>query len=273
MNPMSEQLPIKPFSDPVKDALKTLKAVFEEKGIAYCLIGALARDIQFYTRGIVATRRTEDIDFAVLVPNWQEYEAVMEALVAKAFTTTTHPYELQYANTSFDILPVGNIETGHEVHFKKSTLSVFGVQVMMRYGSFDTKVEDLTVPILSLESLFLLKLISFQDAWPDRYNDADDIWELLYNYWDIYYDDILYNHYELLDNEDFDSIDIGAVVLGRKLKPILSQTEEVREKVVGILSQEVSAEGGYLARSIAKKLESKDLEKARAYLNAVYSSI
>lgn len=270
---MSGRLPIEPLSDPVKTALKTLTAVFKARGVDYCLIGALARDIQFYLKGVEATRRTEDVDFAVLVPNGQGFEGLKEALLAKEFTATKRPYRLKYANTVFDILPVGDF--GYEIYFKESreTLSVLGLKEMVRQESFDAQLEGLSLPVLSLESLFLLKLISFHDAWPDRPKDADDLWDLLSNYWDIYHEDILENHYDLLTTADLDFRVIGATVLGRKMKPILSQTEELRRKVLEILSQEVSAESDPLTRAIAKKLESRDIEKARAYLNAVLSSI
>jgi predicted nucleotidyltransferase len=273
MKGMSGRLPIEPLSDHVKTALKTLAAVFKARGFDYCLIGALARDIQFYLKGVEATRRTEDVDFAVLVPHWQGFEGIKKDLLAKEFTATNRPYRLKYDNTVFDILPVGDF--GEELHFKESreTLSVFGLKEMVGQESFLAQLEGLSLPVLSLESLFLLKLISFHDAWPDRPKDADDLWDLLYNYWDIYHEEILAHHYDLLTTEDFDFHMIGAAVLGRKLQPILSQAEEVREKVLGILSQEVSAESDRLTRAIAKKLESRDVEKARAYLNAILSSI
>jgi predicted nucleotidyltransferase len=70
MKGMSGRLPIEPLSDPVKTALETLTTVFKARGVEYCLIGALARDIQFYLKGVEATRRTEDVDFAVLAPHW-----------------------------------------------------------------------------------------------------------------------------------------------------------------------------------------------------------
>jgi predicted nucleotidyltransferase len=44
-----------------------LEKVFAQFGIAYYLVGANARDVQLYKRGIKPSRGTADIDFAIIL--------------------------------------------------------------------------------------------------------------------------------------------------------------------------------------------------------------
>lgn len=60
-------------------------------GIAPLIVGAFARDLHLlYRHGINMQRKTEDIDFALAVPDWAGFAALRECLTANgAFEGST----------------------------------------------------------------------------------------------------------------------------------------------------------------------------------------
>jgi len=51
----------------------------------FVVVGAFARDVWLlHSHGIPPTRNTQDVDFAVLVGDWDEYERFRSALLARA---------------------------------------------------------------------------------------------------------------------------------------------------------------------------------------------
>jgi predicted nucleotidyltransferase len=79
----------------------------------YYLIGVNATDIQLLKQGIKPSRGTKDIDFAVMVSTFQEYDKIMNDLIARGFNkvkdTAITLYNPTY-NVAIDVLPFGQIE-------------------------------------------------------------------------------------------------------------------------------------------------------------------
>lgn len=96
-----------------------LEKVFAQFGITYYLVGANARDVQLYKRGIKPTRGTANIDFAVMVPDFDTYDAIFEALCALGFRKANESYRLYFekTNTAIDLMPYGEIEQEYTVTF------------------------------------------------------------------------------------------------------------------------------------------------------------
>lgn len=272
---MSSQLPSGPFNEKFKEVLELLQSVFQELAIPNFLIGALARDIHFHRNEIAPVRRTEDIDLAVLVHDLDQFKQLKGALKEVGFHETELPYRIEYAETIIDILPVGEIESNHTIYFKdsKEAVSVMGLKEIVSDQYNLTQVEGLNLPIISIESLFILKLISFQENWPERHKDLDDVWELLSNYWEIMENEILKIHYDLLSSDDFNQTVIAARVLGREIAPIVLKSKVIKEKILEILENETSAKAGRITKILAQKLESKEIEEARSYLTQILAGI
>jgi predicted nucleotidyltransferase len=74
-----------------------LETVFAEYGITYYLIGANARDVQLYKQDIKPTRGTADIDFAVMIPDFEIYNSIFKTLCTKGFRNTKEAYRLVFA--------------------------------------------------------------------------------------------------------------------------------------------------------------------------------
>jgi len=60
-------------SETMPDIIQALAEGLDKTGIDYYLIGALARDAWFQQENI-SSRRTADVDFAILVPEREKFE-------------------------------------------------------------------------------------------------------------------------------------------------------------------------------------------------------
>ena len=76
------------IAEELKEVLETLQDAFGGLGINFFIIGAVARDI-WYAESGRTTRRTKDIDFAILAGNRDEYEAVKHNISGKKKDTRT----------------------------------------------------------------------------------------------------------------------------------------------------------------------------------------
>ncbi|MFC4691300.1 nucleotidyl transferase AbiEii/AbiGii toxin family protein [Dokdonia genika] len=225
------------------EVYKVLDATFKTHGISYYLIGANARDVQLYKAKAKPTRITGDIDFAVLVPDFDTYASLQEALIAGGFAKTEFPYRLFHtaSNTVIDLMPFGKIQDANKVVFNKNlTLSVLGYKEVHEHSeTFALPETDLSIPVTPLEGLFILKWISWQEK-PERQKDLDDLAHLLNNAWDLLEEEAYNEHLDLFEEEDFKTINAAARILGRKMKRILANDETLRDNITTLLESTIS---------------------------------
>lgn len=100
------------------EIIQTLQEILGKQAYDFLLIGASARDLiidTIYDLGI--SRSTEDVDFAIYVPEWDAYEKVLQKLIASGhFQSTKITHKLLFKNRyEVDIVPFGDIqnEDGH----------------------------------------------------------------------------------------------------------------------------------------------------------------
>lgn len=77
-----------------------LEKVFAQFGIAYYLVGVNARELQLYKAGIKPSRATADIDFAVMVSDFQVYNYLFDTLAKHGFAKTPENYRMIYNKTN-----------------------------------------------------------------------------------------------------------------------------------------------------------------------------
>jgi predicted nucleotidyltransferase len=212
-----------------------LEKVFEQFGIVYYLIGANARDVQLYKAGIKPARGTADIDFAVMVPDFQVYDSLFEALVGYGFRKVHENYRMIYdkTDTVIDFMPYGKIEQDYTVTFveRNLTLSVLGFkEVGEKTENFSPIEETYTIPVSPVEGILILKLVAWNERPDSRNKDLEDIAFLLKNGWDIYENEAYENHLDLFD-EHFEQTKVAARIIGRKMKPILALNTKLKVEV------------------------------------------
>ena len=135
--------------------------------------------------GIKLDVRTKDIDFAVLVENWDEYNKMIDILKKEMGMTEeiTIAYRLIYGGIPVDILPFGQIaEPGATVRWPgkfRARMKVQGFQEAFNNAA-DLIIESAIVRVIIPEMLVALKLSSWSLA-SSRAKDAMDIRLILEN--------------------------------------------------------------------------------------------
>lgn len=220
-----------------------LEKVFAQFGIAYYLVGANARDVQLYKAGIKPSRGTADIDFAVMVPDFQVYNNLFDALVEHGFAKTSENYRMIYnkTNTVIDLMPYGEIEEEYTVIFtdRELTLSVLGFrEVGEKIEYFSPIEETYNLPVTPVERILILKLVAWSDKPENRTKDLEDIAFLLKHAWELYENEAYENHLDLFD-DDFQQTKVGARIIGRKMKPILEENLTLKNTIIGMLENAI----------------------------------
>jgi predicted nucleotidyltransferase len=235
--------------------LRSITDVANELGIPFFVVGAFARDVMFeHIHGIPTARATRDIDIGVEVASWEAFEVLTGTLVTREhFMATRQPYrfEAKPSLTLVDIVPYGAIsDETMQISWPpdhERVMSMLGFEEAYRTALTVrlSKEPSLDVLVPSMAALTLLKIISWDDAYPRRSRDAIDLFFMLHNCSKAQDMQVkLYESYRhLLEQESFDP-DLAAVrLLGQEMSQIGSM--ETRHAVQDILAR-ASDENGKL---------------------------
>ncbi|QOY94780.1 nucleotidyl transferase AbiEii/AbiGii toxin family protein [Massilia sp. UMI-21] len=215
--------PDKPLSDTLLALIRTLDAVMKQLVIPYFVIGASARDILVeHVYGLDTGRATRDIDFAVAISSWADYDRLKAALaVTGEFTLSANAHRLMFGTDEgaypLDLVPFDGVEKEGEIAWPPSGESVMNVA---GYGdayasALDIGIApDLQVKIVSLPAMVVLKILAWNDR-PERDKHASDVLLVLRSYhqagqFDRLYDEAL----DLLEQYDYELELAGAALLG-----------------------------------------------------------
>jgi predicted nucleotidyltransferase len=121
--------------------------------------------------------------------------------------------------------------------------------------------------------MVILKLIAWSDRPEERENDLSDILNIIQHYYNLKWDEIVEMHFDTLDKEPFDELQIAAEVLGRHAKLYLQKSEAISTRVMKLLVTNLEdASKSAIARDWAKKID-KEIEYAFALLGAFQRGI
>ncbi|SNZ01211.1 hypothetical protein [Flagellimonas pacifica] len=221
------------------EVYQALEEVFIKNDITYYLVGANARDVQLYKAGIKPTRGTADIDFAVMVPDFQVYDLIFEELCKRGFRKTNENYRLIYdkTNTVLDLMPYGKIEQNYTVNFDERdiSLSVLGFKEVGEHAeNIEIPEAGFSLPTSPVVGLIILKLVSWNDK-KHRTKDLEDISLLLNSGWDFYEEEAYEKHLDLFEVENFEMTIAAARIIGRNMKPILASNDKLFKTIMGVL--------------------------------------
>jgi len=241
----------------ILELFDVIAIVTEPIGIPFFVVGATARDIIFsYGYGIETTRATEDIDFAVQVENWEQYEKLKEGLMATGYFRPSAKQRLIYKESRrIDVIPFGSISDPN--HFftwppeNDIEMNTLGFRESYKHSLTVRLRKDpvLDIQFASLAGLALMKIISWNDRQSERSRDAQDLGFIMRNYLYAGNDDRLFD--EAIDIFDklvekgggFDYERAGARLLGRDMAAIA--IPDTKRKVIEILDQEIAEKGRY----------------------------
>lgn len=236
----------------VKEVFETLEEAFMHLEIDYYLIGAFAREVWYTTRThSIHSRRTKDIDFAVLVGSLQEYEALQSYLTkhynfqtikANAFVMLA-PNQIQ-----IDMLPFGEIASESIVAIDGLGLTSINVDGFLEVYQNGTKQLGLEsgnlFKVASLSSIVLLKFISFEDRPEMRLKDARDIANIINHFFDLE-SELIYSeaHVEIFREEavleSMSLQEISSIVIGRSIRSVIISNEVLFNRIDNFLNVQI----------------------------------
>ncbi|MHB8347397.1 MAG: nucleotidyl transferase AbiEii/AbiGii toxin family protein [Acidiferrobacterales bacterium] len=228
----------RPVDPVVRAILREVDRIAGELGLEYFVAGATARDILLtHVHGLNIVRATRDVDFAVAVENWQQFEDIKAALTAEGrFDASQNvPQRLHYCLSDagpgypIDIIPFRGVEQPPNTVAWPPEMTV--LMSMTGYeealtAAAEVQIDDnLVVPVISLPGLVVLKLFAWRDRGAGNSKDAQDLVTLFHQYGNAGNQDRLYGReIGLLEAVDYDLDLAGSGLLGRDVRKIAAPT-------------------------------------------------
>ncbi len=227
-------------------ALEGIAYIADSEDIPFFLVGAMARDL-ILAKGhnIRPYRATLDIDVGVRIPGWIQYSKLKEGLVRTGeFKEAKEFQRLIFQNSlKVDLIPFGPIadKSGNIrwPHDDEIVMHIIGFEEAFVNSQLLRLRDDpiLEIKAVTLAGLAVMKIISWNDVYPNRKKDASDLTLIMRHYTDAGNTDRIINeHSDLLDLENFDYFDAGVRLLGRDIATIL--TPDIKDRLLEILDRE-----------------------------------
>lgn len=251
----------------LKELLRELATFTTLSNTPLLVVGAAARDIVFeMTYGISAGRATMDLDCAVLVPSWSAFEGLATDLIDSNRFIRNRSKPHRFIHSRFgavDVIPFGPLEAPKgNIRWpsNSSDMTTLGFEEAYDTGVLATIEEGLQVRVASPPALVVTKLFAYEDAFPHRTKDAEDIDFMLRSYEQagnrerIYGDDR-----DLTEKTDFDMSMVSPRLLGRDIAAMAQA--KTREAILALLDKETDPRGyGRLVRDMMKRKRDFDEE-------------
>lgn len=220
-------------NDLMAETLQVLAGCYRQLGAEVFVVGAAARDIALRLLDVTnAPRRTMDLDVAVMLQEWNQYERLTSILLQNHFEKAREKQRFYYLGSNgrirfeVDIVPFGAIAEEDQVAWPPEGSPVMSVRCfedVMRAADKVTVDGAFAFRLASLSGQFLIKLDTWNDRRMKTKKDAVDMAFLLQNVYVAY----ALAHDGLppevdTNTEQFDVIVAGAEWMAADLKKILS---------------------------------------------------
>ena len=236
-----------------RSAIQQIKEMLDELGVKFFIVGASARDFVLeYLHEIRAPRRTMDIDFAVRVENWGAYEKIEKVLSeAQGFEKSKQiKQRFEYGETIIDIVPFGKVSDDQDLIFwppeHTIMMNVLGFEDAYNYSTpiIISKEPFLEITVPTIPGMVIMKLLSWNNSFPERQKDAQDLYFLLlkYKYTDII-DRLFIDNKELLESEDFNDEIASIRILGQDIAKICGP--RTLNEIIKILDKETAKDSEF----------------------------
>lgn len=225
----------RPVDPIIIDILRVVAADASADGIDYMLVGATARDILLnHVFGISARRATYDVDFAVAVEDWPQFDALRSRLLAHG-TFKEHGAAKQRIyftgpNGSLcyplDLVPFGPIADGEgEIAWPPDMaviMNVAGYDDVLAAAEHVRFAADFDGKVVSLAGLAILKLVAWSDRGRENPKDAHDLIHLMDNYTAAGNLERVYDEEGVIEAGDADPDLAGVYLLGKDIRHVAS---------------------------------------------------
>ena len=265
------------ISEPIVKIYELIAEAANKNKVRFFVIGATARDMVFECGyNIPTARATRDIDLAVQVATWDEFQSLKNALIATGqFANSKMMQRMVYQNEiPIDIVPFGAIENEGSISWPPDD------SVKMNVAGFnDAYHATQTVrlresPVLDIQvvtpaALVILKLMAWKERSSEHSRDAIDLALILRCYLGAGHTERLAEEHSDLLDDDFDFERSGARLLGRDVASIVSaQSKQMLDE---ILSAETGEQKTYrLVEAMANRQNGQLFENNLALLEALH---
>lgn len=282
MTPICKELH-HPIERATADLLVRLANVARPQGVDLLLVGAFAREVLFYhVHGIETGIHTMDTDISVRVADWDSFLRLRAALAGAGFTLKDDLVEKivdKDSGEEVDLIPFGPI-TGGEPHLvwpdNGPTWNVLGFEESLAAALLlplpVTNAEQVSIPVVTLASLVMLKMMSFYDRPKERIRDVRDIGFVVQHYLDAGNRERLLAQPELVRRAARDPHEAAAVLLGQDMRAIAGM--DTRNFLVERLGQETTSSSACpLAHALASKVCKGNFRTARTWLQSMLEGL
>jgi len=247
----------KPIEKTTLTLLREVDEALGALGLEYFLAGAMARDLLLtHVFGLTIHRATEDVDFAVAVKDWDEFEATKRAMENRQFVRDKKMnHRLYKDDVPVDIIPFGGVESSEKTIAWPPDLS--NVMTVAGYReAYDTAEEvrvesGLVLRVVSLPGLAALKIFAWDDRGLATSKDAEDFMTLLRSYPDAGNEPRLYGDaYDAMESVNYRMDLAGARLLGHDVRRMT--TDDTRTRLSEVLDDNGSRERFVIAMSRAR---------------------
>lgn len=211
------------------ELLKVLAGCFKELDLQFYVIGATARDIVMrQLMDVSSSRRTQDLDIAVAINDWQRFEEIAEVLKKAGLRKSSHLHQrFYYKDYELDVVPFGDVAKADDNIYwppeEDIAMSVKGFDNVLADAITVSMDNEYDIKLASLHGLWLLKL----NAWMDRHlttdKDAVDMSFIIDNYFISNSDRCV--HMEVYDHPNFSSYLAGGIWLAYDVASLLSKEQ------------------------------------------------
>ncbi|ART55011.1 hypothetical protein CBP36_10710 [Acidovorax carolinensis] len=264
---------------PLAQVVRPLRAVALPLGTDFFLMGAAARDVMLlHVHGIDTQRKTQDMDFGVMVRDWGTFAALRQALIKcgefeAVSNDATHKLRHKQTKYPLDIVPFGGVERADRTLAwppdEHTVFDCFGMREALQASHKVQLPENVWAQVASMPALAMLKITAWQDrklTHPGR--DAPDLLLYLRHYLEC--DNYEYagtQHADLFEVDDFDHEEVSARLLARDMLPLMDAP--AARRIVAILQPETDEQGPLL---LAKQ-SGVALARARRMIHALCTEL
>jgi predicted nucleotidyltransferase len=205
------------------------------------VVGAMARDlILHHGFGADIERGTRDVDFAIQIGSWQQYNELKTALVGIGFRDESPQiYRLAFTDSEgmpweLDILPFGRLENEQrDICWPPDgeiKMSMLGFDEALKHA-WQVRIADAPECIIKVANpiaMIALKMIAWTEREPNiRRKDAHDVAYIIKSYQKIPNIETQLYTDGYMEDCDWDADSATAMLLGQQLGQILSEKTQL----------------------------------------------
>lgn len=254
-----------------KEVFDIIDEVLTAHEVPYYLIGANAISLELLKKGYKPGRKTNDIDFAIMVSTLDHYKEISDSIQEQGLIKLDAAWRFYHKkfDVVVDLLPFGEIEENDTIGFNERTtdLHVLGFKEVLEDVN-EIEINETKVRIPPLPGMIVLKLVSWSDRPEVRNNDLYDILRVIEQYNNLEYENNYKNHFDVIEEmNEFDERRFSARILGRKVKTYLDKSIVLKNRIESVLAKNTAdATTSEIARNWATE-KGWDLEYCVTLLN------